>query len=262
MKIQFIIAGWHFNYDDFIHNLKELEDSNDNINVFWSCHREPSDYIKENFNYQVFFNGAEECGAYEQAIDYLNLDDDVVCFFMHDDMVVKDWEFINICLNRLQQGYKVIGNGRDYNDHLDPNYLPNKGIGISEYFDSRPAIDYVKPENQHLFDKPLNIVKVRPSFLCMKHSDVKLMGGFEPRQEAYIPPLFTKDEWCDEDKPHYRGSKGLSSFGNIFPLLNCYKMNKVFGIDKITWLSDTYVDSEYLYECQRGKVDLDTHPMS
>ena len=37
-------------------------------------------------------------------------------------------------------------------------------------------------------------------------------------------------------------------------------MNVVFGIDKITYLSDTYVDSKYVYECQRGEVS-EMHPM-
>ena len=261
MKIQFIIVGWHFAHKEWNENLKELNDANDNINVFWSCHQEPTDYIKENFDHKVFFNAAEECGAYQQAIDYLDLEDDTVCFFIHDDMIVKDWGFIQICINYLEQGYKVIGNGRDYNDNIDPMKVCNKGIGISEEFDGATLKDYVKPENKHLFDRPLNIVKVRHSFMCIKYKDVKAIGGFEPCKEAYIPPLFKKDEWCENDEPHYRGSKGLSSFGNIFPALNCYKMNKVFGHQKIAWLSQTYVDSKYLYECQRGGMS-DKHPMS
>ena len=52
--------------------------SND-VHVFWSCHREPTDFIKENFDYKVFFNGGEEYGAYEQAINYLDIDDNDVC---------------------------------------------------------------------------------------------------------------------------------------------------------------------------------------
>ena len=90
MKIQFIIVGWHFAHKEWNENLKELNDANDNINVFWSCHKEPTDYIKENFDHKVFFNAAEECGAYQQAIDYLDLEDDTVCFFIHDDMIVID----------------------------------------------------------------------------------------------------------------------------------------------------------------------------
>ena len=259
MKIQFILTGWHYNQIDTYKNFKELIDSNDLINVFWSCHNEPIDYIKENFEYKVFFNGAEECGAYDQAIEYLDLDDDTVCFFLHDDLIVKDWEFINICLDRLSKGYKVIGNGRDYSDNFDP--FRKTELGITEEFDNAEFRDYVKIENRHMFDRQLPMVKVRPSFICIKYADVKAIGGFEPTKEAYVPPLTTADEWCPNDEPHYRGTKGLGSFGNLFPALVCYKMNKVFGHEKITWLSNTYVDSEYIYECQRGDI-TEQHPMS
>ena len=56
------------------------------------------DFIKENFDYKVFPNGGEEYGAYEQAINYLDIDDEDVCFFMHDDLVIKDFEFIKLVI--------------------------------------------------------------------------------------------------------------------------------------------------------------------
>ena len=70
MKIQFIVTGWHFNRTETNNALKELKDMNDFIDVFWSCHREPPKEISDNFEYKVFFNGGEECGAFDQAIDY------------------------------------------------------------------------------------------------------------------------------------------------------------------------------------------------
>ena len=167
-------------------------------------------------------------------------------------------EFINICLSKLNEGYKVIGNGRDYADNFDP--FKKTDIGIKEEFDGATFKDYVKDETQHLFDSVLQIVKVRPSFICMTAGSVKEMGGFEPRKEAYIPPLIEPDEWCPDGGPHYRGTKGLGSYGNLFPALVCYKMNKIFGHQRITWLSDTYVDSPYIYECQRGGIS-EMHPM-
>jgi hypothetical protein len=257
MKIQFIVVGWHMNQSSLIDGLYELKENNKMIDVFWSCHKEPTDEIKQKFNHKLFFNGGEECGAYDQAIEYLNLDDDTVCFFLHDDMIVKDWEFINICLGGLNQGFKVIGNGKDYPDNFDP--FKEVKIGITEEFDGALRKDYVKEENQHMFDKIMPMLKVRPSFICMYYKSVKEMGGFEPRKEAYIPPIVGNDEWCDNGGPHYRGSIGLGSFGNLFPALVCYKMNKVFGSDKITYLSNTYTDSSYVYECQRGQIST---PMS
>jgi len=258
MKIQFIVKGWHYNQSDTIKALFDLKDMNDEIDVFWSCHRKPPTSISEYFDYEVFFNGGEECGAFDQAIDHLDLEDDTVCFFLHDDLIIKDFQFIEICVEALDVGYKVIGNGRDYGDNFDP--FKKTEIGITEELDGAYFKDYVKEENQHMFDKQRQIAKVRPSFICMTYGSVKEMGGFEPKQEAYVPPLTKKDEWCPTNEPHYRGTKGLGSFGNLFPALVCYKMNVVFGIDKITYLSDTYVDSKYVYECQRGEVS-EMHPM-
>ena len=258
MKIQFIVTGWHFNQENTIQALYDLKDMNQDVDVFWSCHREPPASIKDRFDYKVFFNGGEECGAFDQAIDFLELNDEVVCFFLHDDLIIKDFEFIQICVEALASGYKVIGNGRDYGDNFDP--FKKTEIGITEQFDGAYFKDYVKEENQHMFDKQRPIAKVRPSFICMTVGSVKEMGGFEPRQEAYVPPLTKADEWCPNDEPHYRGTKGLGSFGNLFPALVCYKMNVVFGTDKITYLSGTYVDSKYIYECQRGEIS-EMHPM-
>ena len=90
MKIQFIVVGWHYHQQEFYEGLKELNDNNEQINVFWSCHKEPIDYVKLNFDYQLFPNVGEEFVAYQQAIDYLSLDDDTVCFFIHDDVIIKN----------------------------------------------------------------------------------------------------------------------------------------------------------------------------
>ena len=47
MKIQFIVVGWHYHQQEFYEGLKELEDTNEEISVFWSCHKEPIKYIKD-----------------------------------------------------------------------------------------------------------------------------------------------------------------------------------------------------------------------
>ena len=122
MKIQFIVVGWHFNeFPELVDQLIELNENNDTINIFWSCHKEPSKKVKENFKYKVFPNLGLEDGAYQQALDYLNLSDDTILFLMHDDLVVKDWGFINKCLEALNNGYKVVGNGINYPLTLNPN---------------------------------------------------------------------------------------------------------------------------------------------
>ena len=49
--IRFIVCGWHMNQPTLIDGLAELQKDNPNdVHVFWSCHREPTDFIKENFD--------------------------------------------------------------------------------------------------------------------------------------------------------------------------------------------------------------------
>jgi len=254
MKIQFIVVGWYYNQDSLQNGLKELNENNDNINIFYSCHKEPTQFIKDNFEWKLFPNLGEEIVAYQQALEYLNLESNTYCFFMNDDIVVKNWIFIEKCINKLQQGYKVVGNG--YNPGFKAyNPLVTIPIGITEEFDGKQSVDYAKDENQHFFDGPLEMNMARGSFLSIQYSTLEAVGGFEPRKEAHTPIHINKN-----GKPYYRGKEkeadtrlgGMSSFGNLFPCLSIYKINKLFGKESITWLSKQYRNSEYLYELERG----------
>ena len=251
--IRFIICGWHMNQDTVLNGFNTLQEYNpDNVHVFWSCHKEPTDFIKENFDYKVFPNGGEEYGAYEQAINYLDIDDEDVCFFMHDDLVIKDFKFIKIVVDTLTlDGYKIMGNGANY---LVQNYDYNKviDVGIKEEFDGMRAVDYVKEENRHIFNKPIkNLISVRPSFLAMQYKTVKEIGGFEPRYDAYVSAELVNEETSEYG---YRGGKGLSSWGNEFPNLNNYKYNRLFDYNQVGFLSTKYLRSDWIYECARGKI--------
>ena len=119
MKVQFIIVGWYYEkFPEFIDQLIYLNRNFDRINIFWSCHKEPPNRIKDNFNYKLFPNIGLEDGAYQQAIDYLNLSDDTILFLMHDDMAIKSFQFIEVCIDLLNK-YKVIGNGLNYCDYIN-----------------------------------------------------------------------------------------------------------------------------------------------
>ena len=171
MKLQFIIVGWHFDeYPDFVDGLIELHRHNDMIDIFWSCHREPSDKVKNNFEYKGFPNLGLEDGAYQQALDYLDISDDTILFLMHDDLVVKDWSFIMQCIELLNQGYKIVGNGINYPLQLDPNEIKREGMRY---------IDFVKDSCKSMFDSPMFCFTVRESFMCIKRGDLKQIGDFE-----------------------------------------------------------------------------------
>jgi hypothetical protein len=255
MKIQFIVVGWYYNQDTLQEGLKSLNDNNDKINVFYSCHKEPTQYIKDNFDWKLFPNLGEEQVAYQQALEHLNLEDDTYCFFINDDLVIKNWAFIEKCINKLQQGYKVVGNG--YNPGFKAyNPLVTIPIGITEEFDGKQSIDYVQEKNRHFFEGPIEMNMVRGSFWSMQYSTVKAIGGFEPRKEAWVP--FNINE---NGKAYYRGCEdvsntktgGLARFGNLFANLTIYKINKIFGKNSITWLDPkSYRNSEYIYELERG----------
>lgn len=229
MKLQFIIVGWHFdNFPELVDQLVELNSNNHMIDIFWSCHKEPIEKIKNNFQYKVFPNLGLEDGAYQQALDYLDIKDDTILFLMHDDLVVKDWNFINICIDHINSDFKVIGNGINYPLTLDPTEVKN----------GKRHIDRVQPEYQYLFNGPLFCYTIRESFMCIKRGDLKKIGDFEVIWEEPMP---------DEN-----GKYHIGGIGNTQQSLLGYKLTKTFGIEKFAYLSDTYQDSNYLYECARG----------
>jgi len=255
MKVYFIVVGWYYNQKSLLEDLKSMEENNKFINVFYSCHKDPPEFVKENFDWKLFDNLGEEFVAYQQAIKYLNIEDEAICFFMNDDIIVKDWEFISECVNKLNQGYKIVGNG--YNPGFNAyNPFYDISIGISEEFDGRQGRDYAHEKNKYLFDDKLEMNMVRGSFFCIQYKTVKEIGGLEPREEAWVPMNFNEN-----GKPYYRGFKdvadtktgGLGLFGNLFPNLTLYKINKVFGKESVTWLGEHYRNSEYLYEYERGE---------
>jgi len=229
MNIQFIVVGWHFDaYPEFIDQLIDVNNDNDIIDIFWSCHKEPSNKVKENFNYKVFPNIGLERGAYQQALDYLDIPDDTILFLVHDDLVIKDWDFINICLDALNKGYKMIGNGINYPLMLDPNEVKKE---------NQRYIDFVKDECKYLFDTPLHCLTVRGSFMCTKYKFIKEVKGFE---------------LVDSNPDNF---DHIGGFGNLQQALFGYKITKILGKDKITYLSNTYQDSKYLFECARGTME-------
>ena len=252
MKIQFIVVGWHFHQTEYYTQLKELDELNEDINVFWTCHKEPNDYVRSNFNYQVFPNLGEEFVAYQQAIDFLNLEDETICFFIHDDLIIIDWSFINQCVSKLNQGYKFLGNCLNYpHNSLNPTEVYSE-IGIKPEFDNLTMQDYARDDSKHLFDRTISpMLVIRGSFICCKYKDLKQVYGFEPRKDAWVGP-----EWNDEYETYcYRGAKGLGKFGNMFMFMFSYKINRVFGPESISYLSNRYLDSDYIYEMGRGEID-------
>lgn len=250
MKIQFIITGWHYNQNSLIEGLAELSKNNSEvIDVYWACHKEPPQFIKDNFHWKLYPNLGMADGGYEQAINDLQINDDTVCFFMQDDVIMKDWSFINKCIELLQS-FKFIGNCANYSSIFDPNkFLDKHNLYIR---------DLAKESTRHLFDLSLQQKNIKGSFICCFYRDIKQLNFFEPI--FHYPELV--EPFYDEEKKSFRTKKekGLGGIGNVIQNLLNYKINKVFGSNSITYLSDEYLDSKYMYECARGGIDPNRPP--
>ena len=100
------------------------------------------DYITWN-NHQLLKSILNQIMVY---IQYLDLKEDTICFFLHDDLILKSFDFIPLCIDALKT-HMVIGNCMNYPDNA---YDPNKiiEIGIKEEFDNKSRIEYVMPENK------------------------------------------------------------------------------------------------------------------
>ena len=249
MKIQFIITGWYFNYDDLINGLLQLKNENDIIDVYYSCHKDPPQFIKDNFKWKLYPNLGMGDGGFQQAMDDLTLEDNTLCFFMQDDIIMKDWSFIEVCSEMLET-YKFIGNCQNYASGFDPNRkLQNHGIFVK---------DCAKDSTRHLFDQPQNQKNIKTSFICCKYGDIKEIGFFEPmfHYPELITPFYDESLKCFRTK----NEKGLGGIGNTIQNMFNYKINKVFGHESIAYLSDVYLDSKFMYECSRGGIDENRPP--
>ena len=249
-KIQFIICGWWYDeFDgrtgitDFIDDLIELQKDNDFIDIFWTCHKEPTQLVKDNFKYKVFENVGLEWGAYNKAFDYLDLGDDTIVFCIQDDMVIKDWSFIEACITHINKGIKIIGNGFNY----PITFEPQSEARLSYWLKTKDRwIDYVREENKHMYGADGVCLSIRGSFLCTRYDHIKQINGFE-----YVNKELTHG--IKED-----GTKFLliDPFGNTSLYLNAYKFTKYFGYKSFRWLSNEYRRSPYMIECGRGNIDL------
>ena len=227
----------------FIDDLKEIKEYNPNVSVFWSCHKEPPKIIIDNFNYKVFENEGLEHGAYDQALNHLDLDDDVICYFFNDDMYIHDWNWINICNSELLSKYntKFVMNGVDYGFRMNPQEIPK----LSKWRETTDkVVDYVKPESKKYFmeDKLIKFRTLRTSFIGCVRKTLRDINDFE---WCRVPLMY--------DFPNHKHDGCIDTIGNLSLQIFAYKVGKVYGLDKVKYLSPYYRYSKYMTECLRGK---------
>ena len=89
---------------------------------------------------------------------------------MHDDIIVKDWSFINICLQSLSQGFAFVGNGMNYPASYDPTQIVR----------GKKAIDWVKESSKPIFNTAeQNVLTLRESFICTMRGYLRAVFDFE-----------------------------------------------------------------------------------
>jgi hypothetical protein len=240
LKIQFIILGWHFEPIEYQEGLLDLirynkYDKNVDIKVYWVCKKEPTQFIKDNFDYKVYPNVGLEWKGYTEGFYDLEVDDDTFVFFTHDDINVKDWSFIPIIIERLKGNCKVVGNGWNPCFNLHPDQIITPGNKDEPFpFGSKYTWKEVAI-NKEFFTTPGFCRNIRASFMAMKANTFRDMKGLE---------------WLAD--PYNGQSKNLL-WANILINLNGYKWTKMFGEENISFLSNTYKTSDFIDEFERGE---------
>lgn len=249
MKKQVIVCGWYFdkfdgkeNQTEYIEGLIQLNKRED-VDVFYACHNDPPKIIESNFRYERYKNIGLEWGAYDKAWNSLKdeLSEDTQLLFIQDDIVIKDWSFVDIVSAALDMGAAVVGNGPAYPWDFDPAEEARLSFWLKT---NDTWIDYVKEENKHIYDQKQVTFGVRGSFVALKYKDMVKINGFD-----YI------------NKPMQMGVKEdgtkfmlIDPFGNTSMYLNGYKFGRILGNNNVKYLGDHYRKSKYMIECGRGMV--------
>ena len=233
--IYFCLIGWHYNQKEYYQGLKWMNDNNPEMKVFWNCRKEPPDSIKNNFDYEMFPNEGLEWGGYQQLYEKFKFKEEDIIFFTHDDIIIKNWEFVNLCIQQVGDKFDIIGNGQNYGFSMDPDGIITPG-NKNEYSPFAAIKTWKEVAvNKEFFDKPLKCMTVRGSFICITGKALKELKGFE---------------WFSDP---YDGKNPDLQCGNIMVNLNGYKFTKTFGEDRIAYMSKEYAESEFISELARGK---------
>ena len=243
--IQFIVIGWHYDPIDFYKGLNELKNLNpDEIKVHWVCRKEPPQFIKDNFSWKMYDNVGLEWKGYTDGFYDLEIDDETVVMFTHDDNQVKNWEFVNIVANNLNnERFKVMGNGVNPGFVLDPNAIISPG-NTEEPFPYGSKYTWREIAlNKEFFndDQVLPCSNFRASFVSMKAKTFREMKGLEWIKDPYDGAM------------KFPNGKPDNRWANMCCNLNGYKITKLYGNRSIGFLSNTYKTSPWMDEWERGE---------
>jgi hypothetical protein len=212
------VVGWHYP-EHFYAELSQLPGAE----IFVLSHR-PTTAVPasvyahippSHFSFEP--NLGYDWGCYQQFLQQGEWTKFDYIFFIHDDVIIKDLHFVPRCIELLDDGYSVIGNGRV----APPMQWPRHNPHAYAYASFKPPRDF-----QHDV--------VRGSFMATTRQALEKLQAFE---------VF----W---DRLHL-----TSGFGNWSTKASCAKWQYVCGDKCFGFLSEEYCISEYLHEFVRGGAD-------
>jgi len=216
-KLAFCVTGWHYSHPEIYQKLSLIEEAT----LFVVSHKAMKcipkwlyDYVEPE-NVLVKPNLGYDWGCYQQFLDLGKWQDFDYVFFMHDDLAIKDIEFVQVCLELLRK-YAVVGNGR---------------VALPTKWPTEAPQSYAhacwKPPSQN-FEHDV----VRGSFFATTRRSLESIGNLE----VFWDPL------------------GLTvGFGNWSLRATCAKWQFAIGKpDCFGFLSESYCESPWISELYRG----------
>ena len=97
---------------------------------------------------------------------------------MQDDILIHDWSFVKKCIDLIESGAKVIGNGANYPLYFNPLDIPP--ISKNWIDPNKRWIDYIREDNHDLIQGPLQSISVRGSFVCFHSCTIYIKDKIWP----------------------------------------------------------------------------------
>jgi hypothetical protein len=216
--IAICVVGWHFQ-TPFYAQLSQLTD----VAIYVVSHQPPAAVPSEIYaylppgNFVFAKNQGYDWGCFQQFLELGHWRAYDYIFFIHDDVVIKDAGFVPKCVELLDAGHSVVGNGRG----APPLNWPRISTPCYAHATFKPAPDFVHDA-------------VRGSFLATTRAALEKLGTFE----VYWDP------W-----------QLTSGFGNWSTRASCAKWQYLCGERCFEFLSETYCESDYLLEYVRGGAE-------
>jgi len=215
----FCITGWHFPEDMY----KSLADLS-GVDVYIISHKKKSEIpqflfdLFENQKIMIRPNIGYDWGCFQQFLQSNVWKQYETIFFMHDDITIKDYGFIEAAKSQLDK-FAVVGNGKGQGT------VGHTGIMLHPYAYAHSSW---KPDKY-----TFNHSTVRGSFFATKREVLERIQSFE----VYWDPF-----------------KVSIDFGNWSTKASCGKIEALFGANSFGYLSNTFGESVYISEYYRGNT--------